>query len=96
MRFRPLADPVQFVVQQVPGHRVQRAERLVHQQHVRVLGQRPGQRDPLPHAAGQLVRPLVAEPAELDRVEQLGRPLLALGLAHPAGAQRQLDVALPR
>src|SRR5690349_13735226 len=54
------ADPVQLVVKHVPGHRVERAERLVHQQHVRVLGQRPGQRDPLPHAAGQLVRSLGA------------------------------------
>jgi hypothetical protein len=49
-------DPVELVVQHVPGHRVERAERLVHEQHVRVLGEGAGQRDPLPHAAGQLVR----------------------------------------
>src|ERR1700722_3491627 len=32
-------DPLQHLVQQIPGHRVQRAEGLVHQQHVGVLGQ---------------------------------------------------------
>ena len=85
-------DPVELVVQHVPGHRVERAERLVHQQHVRVLGERAGQRDPLPHAAGQLVRALGAEPAEPHDVEQLAGPLAALGAADAAGAQRQLDV----
>ena len=64
----PLADPVELVVEQVAGHRVERAERLVHQQHVRLLGQRAGERDPLAHAAGQLVRPLAAEAAKLNRV----------------------------
>src|SRR5215471_2577274 len=34
------ADPVQLVVQQVPGHGVQGAERLVHKQYVGVGGQR--------------------------------------------------------
>src|SRR6516162_4576506 len=57
------ADPVELVVQQVPGHSVQGAERLVHEEHVGVGGQRPGHRHPLPHAAGQLVWPLVAEAA---------------------------------
>src|SRR5215831_4996480 len=32
------ADPVKLVVEQVAGHRVERAERLVHQQDLRVLG----------------------------------------------------------
>ena len=57
-------------MQQVAGHRVERAERLVHQQDVGVLGEGPGERDPLAHAAGQLVRPLVAEPVEVHRLEQ--------------------------
>src|SRR5215469_2173809 len=54
-------DLVELVVQQVPGHRVERPERLVHQQDLRVLGERPGQGGPLPHASRQLVRPLAAE-----------------------------------
>ena len=86
------ADPVQLVVQQVAGHRVERAERLVHQQDLRVLGQRPGQRDPLPHAARQLVRPLVGEAAQVHQVQQVGGAAPPLGLGHPARAQRQLHV----
>jgi len=45
------ADPLQLVVQQVAGHRVQCAERLVHQHDVGVLRQRAGHRDALAHAA---------------------------------------------
>jgi hypothetical protein len=52
-----------------------------------------GQRDPLPHAARQLVRPLVAEPGEPDGLQQLGGPALALGLGNALGPQRELDVA---
>ena len=33
----PPPDALQDLVEQVPGHRVERAERLVHQQHIRVL-----------------------------------------------------------
>ena len=92
-RQRPLgADPLQLVVQQVAGHRVEGTERLVHQQHVGVLGQRAGQRDPLPHAAGQLVRPLVGEAAEPHGVEQLGGPAPAgrpAALPGPAGPARR-------
>ncbi len=54
-------EPLELVVQHVAGHRVERAERLVHEEHVGLLGERTGERDPLAHAAGQLVRQLVAE-----------------------------------
>ena len=85
---RSRADPLQLVVQQVAGHRVERAERLVHQQHVRVLGQRPGQGDPLPHAAGQLVRPLAGEAAQVHQVQQFGGPVAPLGLRARRSARR--------
>ena len=42
--------------------------------------ERPGERDPLPHAAGQLVRPLVGEVAEVHGLEQLGRRCLRSSL----------------
>ena len=93
---RSRADPLQLVVQQVAGHRVERAERLVHQQHVGVLGQRPGQRHPLAHAAGQLVRALVAEPGQVHGLQQLPARCLALAPGHAPGPQGQLDVARPR
>ena len=50
-------------MQHVAGDRVERRERLVHEQHVAVLRERPGQRDALAHAAGQLVRRLPPEPS---------------------------------
>ena len=59
-------DPLQLVVEHVAGHRVERAERLVHQQDRCVQCERAGQGDPLPHAAGQLVRALVGEVAQVD------------------------------
>ena len=58
-------DPLELVVQDVAGHRVERAERLVHEQHVGVLGERARERDALAHAARQLVRPLVGEAVEV-------------------------------
>ena len=69
----PVARPQRFelVVQAVAGHRVERAERLVHQQHVGVLGERAGERDALAHAARELVRPLLGEVAEVHHLEQL-------------------------
>ena len=69
-----LPDPQQLVVQQVAGDRVQRRERLVHEQHVAVLRERPGQRHALAHAAGQLVRPLAARAVQADQLEQALRP----------------------
>ena len=48
---------------------VERAERLVEQQHGRVEHERAGQRDPLLLAAGQLARPPLGERGHLDQVE---------------------------
>src|ERR1039457_6418680 len=42
----PPPDSLQHLVQQVAGHRVEGAERLVHQQHGRFLAERAGQRPP--------------------------------------------------
>ena len=73
-------DPLELVVEDVAGDRVERPERLVHQQHVGVLGERPGEGDALAHAARQLVRTLVGELAQPHEVEQLER---ALACARP-------------
>ena len=67
-------DPGQLVVQHVAGDGVERGERLVHQQQLAVLGERPGQRDPLPHAAGQLVHPLAVRARRAGRVRAAARP----------------------
>ena len=49
-------QPQELLLQPAPGDRVDRPEGLVHEQHRRVRGQRPGHADPLPLAAGELVR----------------------------------------
>ena len=96
---RPVSrhSSLELVVEHVAGHRVERAERLVHEEDVDVLGEGPGERDALAHAAGELVRALVAESAEVHEVEQL----LGRGAAlAPSGPWRtscgELDVAAAR
>ena len=49
-------DPPELLVHLAPGHRIERAERLVHQQDRRIRGQRARHADSLPLAARQLVR----------------------------------------
>ena len=63
----------QLVLQALPGDRVDRAERLVHQDHRRVGGQAAGHADALLLATGELARVAVAVAArvEADQVEQL-------------------------
>ncbi len=77
----------------VAGERVERRERLVHQQHRRIVGERPRDGDPLLHAAGQMVRIGVREFLQLDQRELCERDLLALGLAHAFHLEPEGDVA---
>ena len=58
----------------LPRQRVQRPQRLVHQDELRVVGEAAGQGDALLHAARQLVDRLVPEPLEADGVEQVLHP----------------------
>ena len=57
---QPPQDAEELVLQPRAHDRVDRAERLVHQQHRRVGGQRAGDADALPLAAGELARVAVA------------------------------------
>ena len=50
----------ELVLEAVADDRVDRAERLVHEHDRRVRGQRPGDADALPLAAGELAREAVA------------------------------------
>ena len=91
------ADPDQLVLHPLAGHLVERAERLVHQQQPRALGQRPGDGDPLLHAAGELVGVGSGEVAQADQLEQLGDPGAGGSSALDAvQLERQLDVGRPR
>ena len=71
------AGHVDFVVQTpqpapqlLPHLGVQRTERLVQQQHLRLDGQRPGERDPLPLAAGELMRIALGHGVQLHELQQ--------------------------
>ena len=69
-------QPEELVLQALADDRVDRAERLVHQQHRRVGGERARHADPLPLTAGELVRVAlgVAGRVEPDQLEQLVDP----------------------
>ena len=90
-------QPLELVVEQVAGHGVEGAEGLVHEEDVGLLGEGPGDGDPLAHAAGQLVGPLVAEPVEVDGVQELlGLPGPLALRGTPAQLEGELDVAADR
>ena len=66
-----VVQPAEPGPQALPHLGVERAERLVEQQHLRLDGQCPGQRGPLPLAAGKLRREPPAEAVELHERQQL-------------------------
>ena len=77
-------QPDELVLQLRPDHRVDRGERLVHQHHRRIGGQRPGDADPLLLPAGKLGRvPLAHRRVQADPGEQFagGGPGLPPALA---------------
>ncbi len=80
------------VLEVAAGLRVDRGERLVHQQDRRLVGERAGDRDPLLHPAGELPRVAVHEPDEPDGAERLLDQGGALPLRELLVAQRQQDV----
>ena len=84
-----LVEPVPQVLAH-PG--VQRAERLVQQQHARTGRERAGERDALALPAGELVGVAVGERRELHELEQLVDPGLDVGLGRLAHAEPEPDV----
>ena len=84
--------PLQLELHLLAELEVQRAERLVQQQHVRFVHDGPGQRDALALAAGQLGRLAAAEPGQPDHLQGPVHLLPPLRLGHPAHPQPVLDV----
>ena len=84
MRGWSASAPREPLLQLGARDRVERGERLVEQQHRLAGEQRAGERDPLAHAAGQLVGPRGGELAEPEALEQPAAP--APGLAPPGAA----------
>ena len=72
--------------------RVQRAERLVQQQHARLDRERAGERHALALAAGELVRVAVLVAGEPDDAEQLADLLSDLRLGQLAHGEAERDV----
>ena len=71
----------------VANPRVQRAERLVEQQHLGIDGQRAGQRHALTLTAGELTRVAGLETAEPHHLQQVVYLLGDLGLGPPPNLQ---------
>ena len=75
---------------------VERAERLVEQEHARVHDERPRQGDALLLAAREHRRAVLVAAGELDELERLARALLALALSDLALLQAVGDVVEDR
>ena len=80
-----LPQPGQLAAQVRRGEHVQRGERLIHQQRVGLDGQGPGEPDPLPHAAGQLLRVGGLEAVQADQVDRAQRLVAPHVLGYVAG-----------
>ena len=86
------ADAQELGLHALARHLVERAERLVHEQQPRLLGERARDRDALLHAAGELVGVVRREVGESDELEQLGDRARAQRTPTPCSLERQLDV----
>ncbi|MNC33860.1 hypothetical protein D3C75_822700 [compost metagenome] len=73
-RFFGFPNAQHFLLHLDPGQSVQRAEGLIHQQNLRVGYQRPGNRRPLGHTPGKLLRVGVAEALQLHQAEVFVHP----------------------
>ena len=73
-----LVDGHHRVLQMRTGERIERAEWLVEQQHLRLHRERAGEPDALLHAAGDFRRPFVLGVRHLHELEIVHRPLVAL------------------
>ena len=82
----------QLVLHLGADQRIERAEGLVHNQDVGIGGERAGKADTLAHAAGQLMREVVAPAAEADGCEHLLGAAAALGRSDAAQLQAELDI----
>ena len=75
------------------GPDVERGERLVEQQHARVGGQRPSQRDPLGLPAGQVAGPVRERDSDSPtRASHSRSAATCVGLRHRPGPQPERDV----
>jgi len=85
-------DIEQFGVQAVARPGVDTPERFVHQEDLRIGGERASDTDALFHAAGQLLRVEVLETVEPHQVDQLPNPCLAVRAVTGGPVEAEPDV----
>ncbi len=87
----PAVDLHHRILQMGAGQGVERAERLVEQQDLRLHGQRPGNADALLHAAGDFRRALVLGMGHLHEVEIVHDPVVPFGAWSSLPAEDLVD-----
>ena len=85
-------DPLQLDLHLLAELQVECAERLVEQQYLRVVDERPSERNPLALATRKLDRLPLAEPRKLDHFQDLVDAQPALATSHSPHAQPVADV----
>ena len=85
-------DPLQLDLHPLAELQVERAERLVQQQHLRAVDERARERDSLALSARELRGPACAVAGQLHGAKRFLDALLALGLRHAADLQSVRDV----
>ena len=89
-----LPDPKELEVEPLPGHLVERAERLVHQEDRGLERERARDGDPLLHASRQLPGIPALEAGELDERQHLPRSRRPRSFGDRAHLERELYVPL--
>ena len=87
-----LPDTQQFQVHALAGQRVERSERLVHQDQPGIVDQRPGDGGALLHAAGEFVRVFLLVAGEPDHVDQAAGAFARLAHGQAEDFRRQQDI----
>ena len=89
---RLVLEPDHLVLHVAADERVERAERLVVEHHLRVDGERAREADALLHAAGELVGELVRAVLEADELQHLLGALVPLRLGDALDLEAEGDV----
>jgi hypothetical protein len=87
-----LPDAEQFLLQRLACLRIERAKGLVHQQDFGAVGEYPGNRHALTHAARQLMRIVIGEIEQADKLKEPFRLAAPLRAGNAANLQAGLDV----
>jgi hypothetical protein len=89
-------DPEEFELHFLAELEIECAERLVEQQHLGFVDDRPGERDALALTAGELGRLAAAEPGQADHLQRAVYLLASFGLPDVPHAEAVLDVLADR